>query len=209
MNRAAMAIKGKFITFEGGEGCGKSTQSNMLYQYLLSQNIPVDLTREVGGTICAESMRDILLYQDLLPMSELLQIMAARYEHVHKRIIPKLNCGVSVICDRFIDSTACYQGQYVGYDLVYALHQSLISFTIPNITFFIDIEPNIALPRTRKRYNNNKFESKDIEFHQKVYDGFQYVSAKFSNRIVKINASTLSVQEIHTIIVNKLLTNSR
>ncbi|MFP3017530.1 MAG: dTMP kinase [Candidatus Tisiphia sp.] len=198
--------KGKFITFEGGEGCGKSTQSNMLYQYLLSQNIPVDLTREVGGTISAEKMRDILVNQDLLPMSELLQIMAARYEHVHKKIIPKLNSGISVICDRFVDSTACYQGQDIGRDLVYDLHKSLISDVMPDITFFIDIDPNIALPRALVRGNNNKFESKNIEFHQKVYDGFQYISAKFPNRIVKINASTLSVQEIHDIIVAMLVT---
>lgn len=198
--------KGKFITFEGGEGCGKSTQSNMLYQYLLSQNIPVDLTREVGGTISAEKMRDILVNQDLLPMSELLQIMAARYEHVHKRIIPKLDCGISVICDRFVDSTACYQGQDIGIDLVYDLHKSLISDVMPDITFFIDIDTNIALPRALVRGNNNKFESKNIEFHQKVYDGFQYISAKFPNRIVKINASTLSVQEIHDMIVAMLVT---
>ncbi|MFU7501333.1 MULTISPECIES: dTMP kinase [unclassified Candidatus Tisiphia] len=198
--------KGKFITFEGGEGCGKSTQSNMLYQYLLSQNIPVDLTREVGGTISAEKMRDILVNQDLLPMSELLQIMAARYEHIHKKIIPKLNSGISVICDRFVDSTACYQGQDIGIDLVYDLHKSLISDVMPDITFFIDIDPNIALPRALVRGNNNKFESKNIEFHQKVYDGFQYISAKFPNRIVKINASTLSVQEIHDIIVAMLVT---
>jgi dTMP kinase len=197
--------KAKFITFEGGEGCGKSTQSNMLYQYLLSQNIPVDLTREVGGTISAEKMRDILVNQDLLPMSELLQIMAARYEHLHKRIIPKLNSGISVICDRFVDSTACYQGQDIGCDLVYDLHKSLISPMMPDITFFIDIDPNIALPRALVRGNNNKFESKNIEFHQKVYDGFQYISAKFPNRIVKINASTLSVQEIHDIIVAMLV----
>lgn len=198
--------KGKFITFEGVEGCGKSTQSNMLYQYLLSQNIPVDLTREVGGTISAEKMRDILVNQDLLPMSELLQIMAARYEHIHKKIIPKLNSGISVICDRFVDSTACYQGQDIGIDLVYDLHKSLISDVMPDITFFIDIDPNIALPRALVRGNNNKFESKNIEFHQKVYDGFQYISAKFPNRIVKINASTLSVQEIHDIIVAMLVT---
>ncbi|CAF0735824.1 unnamed protein product [Didymodactylos carnosus] len=108
------AKRGKFITFEGGEGSGKSTQSNMLYQYLLSRNILVDLTREVGGTLSAEKMREVLIYQDLLPMSELLQIMAARYEHVHKRIIPKLNAGTWVICDRFIDSTACYQGSYIS-----------------------------------------------------------------------------------------------
>jgi dTMP kinase len=194
--------KGKFITFEGGEGCGKSTQANLLYQYLLSQNIPVDLTREVGGTVAAEKMRDILINQDLLPMSELLQIMSARYEHMHKRIIPKLDSGTWVICDRFIDSTACYQGQYqqIGLDLIYELHKSLISLIMPDVTFFIDIEPNIALARALSRGNNNKFESKDIEFHQKTYQSFQKISTKFSNRIIKILASDLNSQEIHDIV---------
>ncbi len=211
--------RGKFITFEGGEGCGKSTQSKMLYHYLLSKNIPVDLTREVGGTPPAEKMREILLYHELLPMSELLQIMAARYEHMHQRIIPKLNSGSWVICDRFVDSTACYQGQNIldkilikspysskkkekasGIDLVYNLHESFISF-MPDCTFWIDVKPEIALSRALKRGDNNKFEDKEIDFHQKVYTGFQYISAKFFKRIVKISALTLSAEEIHDIII--------
>lgn len=196
--------RGKFITFEGGEGCGKSTQSKLLYQYLQSKNIPVDLTREVGGTDTAEKMREILVHQELLPMSELLQIMAARYEHLHKRIIPKLNAGVWVICDRFIDSTACYQGQDLGVDLVYDLHNSLISSVIPDCTFWIDIKPNVALPRSLKQGDINKFEYKNIEFHQQVYDKFQYISSKFSDRIVQVQAADLNVEEIHHLILQKL-----
>lgn len=194
--------KGKFITFEGVEGCGKSTQSRLLYQYLLSQNVPVDLTREVGGTAAAEKMRDILVYEDILPMSELLQIMAARSEHVHKRIVPQLNDGIWVICDRFVDSTACYQGQneQIGVDLVYYLHQSLVSSIMPDITFFIDIKPEIALARAFARGNNNKFENMNMAFHNKVYQGFLALSEKFSDRIVKINALGLSVEEIHDIV---------
>lgn len=195
--------KGKFITFEGGEGCGKSTQANLLYKYLLSQNIQVDLTREVGGTIAGEQMRDILVNQDLLPMSELLQIMAARSEHMHKRIIPKLDSGSWVICDRFVDSTACYQGQHqqIGLNLIYELHKSLISLIMPDITFFIDIEPNIALARALSRGNNNRFESKNMEFHQKVYQSFQEISAEFPDRIMKIPAVDLNPQEIHDVII--------
>lgn len=199
--------RGKFITFEGGEGCGKSTQSKMLYQYLLSKNIPVDLTREVGGTDVAEKMREILVNQDLLPMSELLQIMAARYEHMHRRIIPKLNAGSWVICDRFIDSTACYQGQNIlgdqssGIDLVYNLHKTLISHIMPDATFWMDLKPEIALSRTLKRESNNKFENKEIAFHQRVYSGFQYISTKFFARIVKIPILALSAEEIHDIII--------
>ena len=198
--------KGKFITFEGVEGCGKSTQSRLLYQYLLSQNIPADLTREVGGTAAAEKMREILVYEDLLPMSELLQIMAARSEHVHKRIIPELNDGIWVICDRFVDSTACYQGhnEQIGIDLVYSLHQSLVSSIMPDITFFIDIKPEIALARAIARGNNNKFENMNMAFHNKVYQGFLALSEKFSDRIVKINALGLSAEEIHDIVKERI-----
>ncbi|KAJ6644964.1 Thymidylate kinase, partial [Pseudolycoriella hygida] len=219
---------GKFITFEGGEGCGKSTQSNMLYQYLLSKNIPVDLTREVGGTAAAEKMREILIHQELLPKSELLQIMAARYEHVHKRIIPKLNSGSWVICDRFIDSTAAYQGQYtsnnledkqlkdskfdrfqtrecasskVNIDLIYELHTSLISPIMPDYTFWIDLKPQIALSRAAARGNNDKFEDQNIDFHQQVHAKFQYISSQFLDRIVRIPIFTLSQEEIHAMIV--------
>ncbi len=194
--------KGKFITFEGIEGCGKSTQSALLHKYLLSRNIQADLTREVGGTEAAEKMRNILIHEDLLPVSELLQVMAARSEHVHKRIIPKLNDGIWVICDRFVDSTACYQGQneHVGIDLVYSLHQSLISSIMPDITFVIDIKPEIALERALARGDNNKFESMDMEFHNKVYQGFLRLSERFSDRIVKIDAAGLSVEEIHDIV---------
>ncbi|MCC8417122.1 MAG: dTMP kinase [Rickettsia endosymbiont of Bryobia graminum] len=196
-----IANLGKFITFEGGEGCGKSTQSKLLYQYLVSKNIPVDLTREVGGTYTAEKMREILVHQELLPMSELLQVMAARHEHVHKRIIPKLNSGIWVICDRFIDSTACYQGQDLGIDLVYDLHNSLISSLIPDCTFWIDINPNIALPRSLKQGEVNKFEHKNLAFHQQVYDKFKDISLKFSDRIIPIQATDLKVEEIHHLIL--------
>lgn len=111
----------KFITFEGGEGSGKSTQSKMLYDYLESKNVNVLLTREVGGTLEAEKIRDILLHSHLLPMTELMLVMAARFEHMSKIIIPALKQGIWVICDRFIDSTAAYQGinSDIGIDKIF------------------------------------------------------------------------------------------
>jgi dTMP kinase len=102
--------KAKFISFEGGEGCGKSTQCQMLFDYLESRSIKVVLTREIGGVDTAEAIRNIVVNQELLPMSELMLVMAARFEHVNKLILPKLQDGYWVICDRFVDSTACYQG---------------------------------------------------------------------------------------------------
>ncbi|WP_341793649.1 dTMP kinase [Rickettsia endosymbiont of Ceutorhynchus obstrictus] len=199
--------QGTFITFEGGEGIGKSTQCQMLYEYLKSQNIPVILTREVGGTAVAEKMREILVHEELLPMSELLQVMAARYDHIHKKILPSLQEGYTVICDRFIDSTACYQGQYseIGVNLVYDLHKSLMAGLMPNSTFFIDVKPEIAIERMTKRDFNNKFDKRHLDFHQNIYNGFKELAQKFPERIITIDASNLDTQAIHEMIINNLV----
>lgn len=198
----------KFITFEGGEGCGKSTQSKMLYEYLLSKNFRVIHTREIGGTIEAEKIRNLLLYSELLPISELMLVMAARYEHVNKVILPALKDNIWVICDRFVDSTACYQGQHplIGINKVYQLHQENISDGImPDITFLLDLPPELALQRTIGRKDNNKFEDKKLEFHHKVYEEFQTIAQRFKNRIVKIQVDNLDQSQVHQKIVNTLL----
>jgi dTMP kinase len=197
----------KFITFEGGEGCGKSTQSKMLHQYLLSKDTPTILTREIGGTSIAEKMRDILLHENLLPISELLQVMAARYDHIHKKILSSIQQGYTVVCDRFIDSTACYQGQYpeIGMDLVYDLHKSLMANFMPDMTFFIDVKPEISIERIAKRDANNKFDKKHLDFHQDIYNGFKKLAQKFPKRIMTIEASNLDPQTIHEMIINRLI----
>ncbi|WP_342224711.1 dTMP kinase [Rickettsia endosymbiont of Urophora cardui] len=198
--------QGTFITFEGGEGIGKSTQCQMLYEYLKSQNIPVLLTREVGGTNVAEKMREILVYTDLLPMSELLQAMAARYDHMVKKIIPALQAGNIVICDRFIDSTACYQGLELenGIELVYNLHKDLMPPLMPDITFFIDVESSIAIERVNSRNMSNKFDVRGLDFYNKIYDCFKELSEKFPERIVTIKASDLDPPQVHKLIKKHL-----
>ena len=197
---------GRFISFEGGEGCGKSTQCKMLYDHLKSCNIKVVLTREIGGTDSAEAIRDIVVNRELLPMSELMLLMAARYEHIHKLILPKLQEGYYVICDRFVDSTACYQGlaSEIGIDKVYQLHQELMLNLMSDITFFIDVEPAKALNRALSRKDINKFEQKSLDFHRLVYQKYQNITAQFSNRIVKINANHLTGQEVHSKILDCL-----
>jgi dTMP kinase len=202
--------KAKFITFEGGEGSGKSTQSKMLYEYLLSKHIKVIHTREIGGTVEAEKIRQLLLYSELLPISELMLVMAARCEHVNKVILPALNNDIWVICDRFIDSTACYQGQqpFIGINKVYELHKEIMTDGImPDITFFLDIPPELALERTIGREDNNKFEDKKFEFHQEVYNAFQTIAQLFRNRIVIIEAKNLDKTQVHKKIVSALLEN--
>ncbi|WP_419235360.1 dTMP kinase [Rickettsia endosymbiont of Nabis limbatus] len=198
--------QGTFITFEGGEGIGKSTQCQILYEYLKSQNIPVILTREVGGTNVAEKMREILVHTDLLPMSELLQAMAARYDHMVKKIIPALQAGNIVICDRFIDSTACYQGLELenGIELVYNLHKDLMPPLMPDITFFIDVESSIAIERLNSRNMSNKFDVRGLDFYNKIYDCFKELSKKFPERIVTIKASDLDPEQVHELIKKHL-----
>lgn len=198
--------QGTFITFEGGEGIGKSTQCQMLYEYLKSQNIPVILTREVGGTNVAEKMREILVHTNLLPMSELLQAMAARYDHMVKKIIPALQAGNIVICDRFIDSTACYQGLELknGIELVYNLHKDLMPPLMADITFFIDVESSIAIERVNSRNMSNKFDVRGLDFYNKIYDCFKGLSKKFPERIVTIKASDLNPEQVHELIKKHL-----
>jgi len=198
-NKLYDADKAKFITFEGLEGSGKSTQVKMLYDYLRSKNIKTILTREIGGVKSSEAIRDIVVNRELLPMSELMLVMAARYEHIQKLILPKLLEGYTVICDRFIDSTACYQGidQGVGIEKVYRLHRELMFNLMPDTTFFIDIKPEVALSRALSRNDNNKFEQKSLEFHNRVYQGFHGILKKFPSRIIKIDVNNLNIQDVH------------
>ncbi|WP_323739073.1 dTMP kinase [Candidatus Trichorickettsia mobilis] len=205
-NKLYDANKAKFITFEGLEGCGKSTQCKMLYDYLQSKNIKAILTREIGGVDSAEAIRDIVVNKELLPMSELMLVMAARHEHIQKLILPKLQDNYWVICDRFVDSTACYQGIYpeISVNKIYLLHQELMFNLLPDITYFIDVKPAKALSRALSRNDNNKFEEKNPEFHQQVYQGFQTIARQFLHRIVRIDANDLTMQEVHNKILERL-----
>ena len=218
--------KPQFITFEGGEGCGKSTQSKLLHEYLLSKNIKSIHTREIGGTLEAEKIRHLIIYSDLEVISELMLIMAARYEHINKVIIPALLDDTWVICDRFIDSTACYQSNDSNltiYD-IYDLHDSLMRYLPkndseryddnknavinmykakgirPNITFFMDVVPQIGLNRATSRGDANKFEHKDLDFHNLVYSKFKKIASMHKDRIILIDVGSKSIDEIQEIV---------
>jgi dTMP kinase len=212
--------KPNFITFEGCEGSGKSTQSKMLHEYLLSKNIKSIHTREVGGTPEAERIRDLLVYSELMPVSELMLVMAARYEHINKVIIPALNDGCWVICDRFIDSTVCYQsGKETGLtpEMIYRLHKELMkanhdnrgykdSGIMPDLTFFMDVPPDVGLARAGLRGNANKFEEKDIAFHLAIYSRFKEIASLDQERFISIDADGKSIEEIHQEILDKIFT---
>jgi len=178
---------GRFISFEGGEGAGKSTQIRLLKETLLGQKIQVVTTREPGGTPGAEQIRALLKEGEDARwdgFSEALLLYAARRDHVNKLILPALNQGQWVLCDRFADSTLAYQGYARGVDLIdlNALHHLTLKEFKPDLTFVLDIDPEIGLQRAHHRALKNqetstdRFERMNLEFHQKLRLGFLEIS---------------------------------
>ena len=198
-----------FITFEGGDGSGKSTQVDLLKDHFDRLNLNIIKTREPGGTPSAEILRDILTKGEIdrwTPMSEALLMWAARYEHLVNVIEPALKSGKIVICDRFYDSTFAYQGvaHNLGIDKMIELKKIIIGEIEPDITFILDIDPRIGLKRTIKRSNlENRFENHDLKFHNEIRDAFIKIANENKHRCVIINAS-LNEKEINKIIISKI-----
>ena len=198
-----------FITFEGGDGSGKSTQVNLLKEYLDNLNFETIKTREPGGTPSAEILRDLLTTGEVekwTPMSEALLMWAARYEHLIQVIEPALNSGKNVICDRFYDSTYAYQGvaHNLGIDKMEKLKKIIIGDIEPDVTFVLDIDPKLGLKRSLDRSNQeNRFESYNIDFHNKIRSAFLEIAKKNINRCVVIDAS-LNEQEINDLIITAI-----
>ncbi|MDX5596307.1 MAG: dTMP kinase, partial [Wolbachia endosymbiont of Andrena labialis] len=164
-----------FITFEGIDGSGKTTQSKLLanhFKQIHGENNVV-LTREPGGTNFAEKIRGVLLTNNIDPISELLLLISMRREHMKKLILPALAEGKIVICDRFIDSTIAYQGYGLSVDLglIRDLHK-LVEIKCPDITFILDIDVKVGLNRAKDK---NKYEEMDVNFYNKVRKGFQEI----------------------------------
>ncbi|MDC0247085.1 dTMP kinase [OCS116 cluster bacterium] len=195
-----------FITFEGGDGSGKSTQVNLLKDYLDNLNFETIKTREPGGTPSAEILRDLLTTGEVekwTPMSEALLMWASRYEHLIQVIEPALNSGKNVICDRFYDSTYAYQGvaHNLGIDKMEKLKKIIIGDIEPDITFVLDIDPKAGLKRSLDRSNQeNRFESYNIDFHNNIRSAFLEIAKKNKDRCIVIDA-TLNKQEINNLII--------
>lgn len=167
----------KFITFEGIEGSGKSTQSKKLYEFFLSHKIDTILTREPGGVKASEKIRELLLDNSLERLeakTELLLNFAARIEHVEKLIKPALLQNKVVISDRFYDSTFAYQGSAfkLGFETVLKTKNIAICDFKPDITFLIDLPVEEAFARIKTRSSNNRYEQMSFDFHQRVRDGY-------------------------------------
>jgi dTMP kinase len=185
-------MRGKFITFEGGEGGGKSTQAARMAGYLRGKGLEVIETREPGGTPQGEDLRDLLVQGDpdrWSALSELLLLTAARVEHVNRLIEPALAEGKWVICDRFADSTLAYQGiaGELGLELVEQLQQLAVGATSPDVTFLLDVRAEAGLQRAEKRGGAARFEKKGAAFHQTLRDGFLALANENPQRIVFID----------------------
>ena len=185
-------MRGKFITFEGGEGGGKSTQAARMAGFLRGKGLEVLETREPGGTPESEALRDLLVQGDpdrWSALSELLLITAARVEHVNRLIEPALTEGKWVICDRFADSTLAYQGiaGELGLELVEQLQKLAVGATAPDVTFLLDVRAEAGLQRAEKRGGAARFEKKGAAFHQTLRDGFLALANENPQRIVLID----------------------
>ena len=183
--------KNLFITFEGIEGSGKSTQSRKLQEFFLENKIDAILTREPGGCEISEEIRKILLaekFGNIQVLSEILLNFTARLEHVEQVIKPALIQGKVVICDRFFDSTYAYQGsaQGVDYEVINQIQKITLGDFQPDITFLIDVDVEQAFERIKTRSDNNRYEKLGLEFHQKVRSGFLKLIDK-NKRIKKID----------------------
>ncbi len=186
--------RGRFITLEGGEGVGKSTQARLLAARLEDAGIDVVRTREPGGTPGAEEIRGLLVSGSpgrWDPMAETLLHMAARAEHVEKVIRPALAAGRWVICDRFVDSTRVYQGmlQGIGDERVMALHEIALGGLMPDLTLILDLTSDLGLARARARAEpDSRYERMADDFHRRLAEGFRRLGAEESARCRLIDA---------------------
>ncbi len=187
-------MKGKFITFEGCEGVGKSRQIKLLEEYLQKNNIDYYLTREPGGTIVSEQIRNVILDGKNVSMTdecEALLYAAARVQLLKENIKPRLDNGQLVFCDRYIDSSLAYQGyaRGLGVDFVEKINDYAIKNFMPDYTIFLNLTPELAFKRKGGVDKTDRLELSGMEFHQKVYGGYLELAKKYSDRFIVIDAS--------------------
>lgn len=209
-----MVNAGMFISLEGGDGAGKSTAIALLEKRVTEQGLAVLVTREPGGVDIAEQIREVILNRENIKMdgrTEALLYAAARRQHLVEKVIPALEQGKIVLCDRFIDSSLAYQGVARGLptDEIFAINQFAIQDRMPDLTFYLDVSPEVGLARIEANSNRekNRLDLEKVSFHTRVREGYELLITKFPERIVRINADQpieQVVDEMLTIMQEKI-----
>lgn len=203
-------MAGVFITFEGGEGSGKTTIASLVKEQLEKEGYQVVLTREPGGVDIAEEIRNVILdvkNTNMDKKTEALLYAASRRQHLVEKVIPALNQGAVVICDRFIDSSLVYQGLARGVDIdeVYKMNLFATENILPQRTIFFDIQPELGMQRIamNKDREVNRLDMEKMDFHHKVYQGYLQICDKYPQRIVKVDASQ-SIENVFNQVIGKI-----
>jgi dTMP kinase len=188
-----MTKRGLFITVEGMDGSGKTTQLGFISDYLKSEGREVIVTREPGGTRISERIRSLILDPELSEMgsgAEMLLYAAARAQLVTEVIRPSLAKGAVVLCDRYIDSTYAYQGfgRGIGMETLMKVNNIAIDGIMPDVTFFYDLDPETALKRRIAATASDRIENEEMEFHRRVYAGYLHLAARYPSRVIRIDA---------------------
>ena len=199
-------LKGKFITFEGVEGAGKSTQSKIFVDYLNDNGIKAEWTREPGGCNSAEEIRKLLLTGDVNKwdgITELLLMYASRRMHTIQKIQPLLQQNITVVSDRYFDSSLAYQGfgHQLPIEKIETIRKVVLDDFKPDLTIILDLPIEEGLARAVHRGKLDRFEKMTIDFHNRVKEGFDYIYKTEKNRCIKINVSCLSTDDLTSTII--------
>lgn len=191
-----MAREGFFITLEGGDGSGKTTVLGRVAAYLQNHSMPYRITREPGGIEIAEKIRSIILdpaHTAMDARTEALLYAAARSQHLAEVVEPALKDGITVLCDRFVDSSLVYQGyaRGLGIEEVWSINRFAIGSRMPDLTFYLDVDPEVGLSRIAANQERevNRLDLENLAFHQKVREGYQLVIVSDPQRIVVLDAN--------------------
>lgn len=202
-------MKGLFITIEGPDASGKSTQIKLLKDYLQNKGYDIVLTREPGGTKISEKIRSIILDKENKTMNsrtEALLYAASRAQHVEELIKPALKENKIVICDRFVDSSLIYQGigRNLGMENIYNLNLFAMEDVIPDLTLLLDIDKDKAKKRKEKRGNLDRLESEKDVFHEDVFNGYRKLKDLYPKRIKTVKANG-NIKQVHEEIINIII----
>ena len=203
-----------FITFEGPDGAGKTTVLKAIIERLEKHQVDFLATREPGGIRIAEKIREIILnptHKEMDPHTEALLYASARSQHFYEKVIPALEAGKHVLCDRFIDSSLAYQGfaRGLGMDEVLSINEFAIGKRMPDLTILFDLTPEVGLARIQANRLNevNRLDAESLAFHQRVYEGYAEVVKRYPERIQKVDASKPLeevIEDVWKIIIEQL-----